>query len=117
MNSASNKIETRAASLDFAHRAIVIAREMSPAERRAAYAELAPFAAFDAAVRPIFYAHTVKNTEALHRLERDDPFADATYLAALLSYIAPVRPEWRVRRVAAVASQFLSDGRPPEGIY
>ncbi len=98
-------------------RALAIVREMSAAERRAAYAELAPFAAFDAATRPIFYAHTVKNTEALHRLDLADPLADATYLRALVSYIAPTRPELRVRRVAAVANKFLSDGRPPEGLY
>lgn len=98
-------------------RAIAIAREMSAAERRAAYAELAPFAAFDAAARPIFYAHTVKNTEALHRLDRDDPFTDATYLVALLSYMVPSRRELRVRRVAHVARKFLADGRPPEDLY
>ena len=100
-----------------AGRAIAIAREMSPTERRAAYAELAPFAAFDAATRPIFYAHTVKNTEAFHRLEHADPFAGATYLVALLSYIVPPRRELRVRRVAHVAKKFLADGRPPEGLY
>lgn len=98
-------------------RAIAIAREMSAAEREAAYAALAPFAAFDAATRPIFYAHTVKNTEALHRLERADPFADATYLVSLVSYVAPIRREFRARRVAAVANKFLADGRPPEGLY
>jgi hypothetical protein len=90
---------------------------MSPAERRAAYAGLAPFAAFDAATRPIFYAHTVKNTEACHRLDRDDPHTDGTYLRALLSYIVPPRREWRARRTAAVAAKFLTDGRPPEGLY
>ena len=98
-------------------RAMAIAREMSAAERARAYAELAPFAAFDAAVRPIFYAHTVKNTEALHRLEAADPHADATYLVALVSYLAPIRPEFRARRLAAVAQKFLADGRPPEGLY
>ncbi len=71
---------------------------MSASERRAAYAELAPFAALDAATRPIFYAHTVKNMEACHRLEQGDPFADATYLRALLSFIVPPRREWRARR-------------------
>ena len=100
-----------------AGRAIAIAREMTTAERRAAYAQLAPFAALDAATRPIFYAHTVKNTEACHRLDRDDPFADATYLRALLAFIVPPRPERRARRVARVATTFLADGRPPEGLY
>lgn len=98
-------------------RAIAIARETSDAQRRAAYADLAPFAAFDAATRPIFYAHTVKTTEALFRLDRADPHADATYLVALVSYLAPVRRELRVRRIAHVAKKFLADGRPPEGLY
>lgn len=100
-----------------AGRAIAIARAMTADERRAAYASLAPFAALDAATRPIFYAHTVKNTEAFHRLDRADPHGDATYLAALLSYIVPPRRELRLRRVAAVAHKFLADGRPPEGLY
>ena len=100
-----------------AGRAIAIARAMSADERRAAYASLAPFAALDAATRPIFYAHTVKNTEAFHRLDRADPHSDATYLVALLSYIVPPRRELRLRRVAAVAHKFLADGRPPEGLY
>ena len=100
-----------------AGRAIAIARAMSADERRAAYASLAPFAALDAATRPIFYAHTVKNTEAFHRLDRADPQSDATYLVALLSYIVPLRRELRLRRVAAVAHKFLADGRPPEGLY
>jgi nitrite reductase/ring-hydroxylating ferredoxin subunit len=97
--------------------ALALARRMSPDERRAAYAQVAPFAAFDAATRPIFYAHTVKVTEALHRLERDDPFADAAYLVACLSYILPPRRELRIRRIAHVAKKFLADGRPPEGLY
>jgi nitrite reductase/ring-hydroxylating ferredoxin subunit len=98
-------------------RAIAIARAMDPAERRSAYAMLAPFAAFDAATRPIFYAHTVKNTEALCRLDRDDPSADATYLVALLGYMVPIRPELRIRRIAHVARRFLADQRPPDGLY
>jgi nitrite reductase/ring-hydroxylating ferredoxin subunit len=100
-----------------AGRAIAIVREMSAAERQAAYQTIAPFAAFDAATRPILYAHTVKNTEAMRRLEQADPLADATYLAALLSYIVPVRREFHPRRVATVARKFMSDGRPPEGLY
>lgn len=100
-----------------AGRAISIAREMSPAERRDAYAAVAPFAALDAATRPIFYAHTVKMTEAIQRLEHDDPHADEAYLTALLSYVVPVRRELRVQRIAHVAKKFLSDGRPPESLY
>ncbi len=97
--------------------ALALALEMSPTERRAAYAEIAPFAAFDASVRPIFYAHTVKCTEAAYRLDLADPFTDATYLRAVLSHIVPRRLEWGPRRLAAVATKFLKDGRPPEGLY
>lgn len=98
-------------------RALAIARAMGPDERRGAYATIAPFAAFEAATRPIFYAHTIKTAEALARLERDDPSADGAYLRALLAYVTPTRPEMRARRVAAVARKFLADGRPPEGLY
>ncbi|MFO0586174.1 MAG: Rieske (2Fe-2S) protein [Polyangiaceae bacterium] len=98
-------------------RAIAIARAMTAEERRAAYATVAPFAALDAATRPIFYAHTVKNTEAFRRMDLADPHADATYLVGLLAYVTPSRREIRPRRVAAVARKFLSDGRPPEGLY
>jgi hypothetical protein len=68
-------------------------------------------------VRPIFYAHTVKNSEALRRLEAADPEADGAYLRALVAYLVPRRPERRFARVAHVARRFLSDGRPPEGLY
>lgn len=98
-------------------RALAIARDLDGPARLAAYAELAPFAAFDAATRPIFYAHTVKNAEALRRLEAADPEADGAYLAALLAFIVPARRETRFRRTAAVARKFLRDGRPPEGLY
>jgi nitrite reductase/ring-hydroxylating ferredoxin subunit len=98
-------------------RAIACARSLDKRSRIEAYARLAPFAAFDAAVRPILYAHTVKNTEALWRLEREDPEADGIYLEALLHFIVPVRREMVPRRTAAVAKKFLADGRPPEGLY
>ncbi len=98
-------------------RALACARALDKRGRIEAYAQLAPFAAFDAAVRPILYAHTVKNTEALWRLEREDPEADGVYLEALLRYIVPVRKELLPRRTAAVAKKFLADGRPPEGLY
>jgi hypothetical protein len=68
-------------------------------------------------VRPIFYAHTVKMTEALRRLDEADPQADGAYLEALVAFMVPPRPEHRPRRTAAVAAQFLRDGRPPEGLY
>ncbi|WP_437735604.1 Rieske 2Fe-2S domain-containing protein [Sorangium sp. So ce1335] len=97
--------------------ALAIARQLDAEGRRRAYAELAPFAAFDAAVRPIFTAHAVKTLEALHRLEASDPQPDGAYLEALLACIVPVRRELHVRRIAAVARKFMSDGRPPEGLY
>lgn len=98
-------------------RALGVVARLDAGARRAAYDELAPFAAFEAAVRPIFYAHTVKTTEALRRLEEADPAADGAYLEALCAYMVPLRPEHRPRRTAAVAVKFLKDGRPPEGLY
>jgi len=97
--------------------ALACAADLDAPARQRAYAEIAPFAAFDAAVRPIFYAHAVKTTEALRRLEAADPRADGAYLRALLTYVVPLRPENRVRRNAEVARRFLRDGRPPEGLY
>lgn len=98
-------------------RALACARSLDKRSRIEAYARLAPFAAFDAAVRPILYAHTVKNTEALWRLEREDPEADGIYLEALLRFLVPLRKEMPTRRTAAVAKKFLVDGRPPDGLY
>ena len=98
-------------------RSLGLARGLSPEARRKAYQELASFAALDAAVRPIFYAHTVKVSEALRRLEEADSQADGAYLEALLAFLVPVRPENRARRTAAVAAKFMRDGRPPEGLY
>lgn len=97
--------------------ALAIARELDAAGRRRAFAEIAPFAAFDAATRPIFTAHAVKTLEALQRLDAADPAPDGAYLSALLAYVVPVRREFPARRMAAVAKQFLRDGRPPEGLY
>ncbi|WP_437289422.1 Rieske 2Fe-2S domain-containing protein [Sorangium sp. So ce406] len=97
--------------------ALAIARQLDGEGRRRAFAELAPFAALDAAVRPIFTAHAVKTLEALQRLESSDPRPDGAYLEALLAYLVPVRRELHVRRIAAVARKFMSDGRPPEGLY
>jgi len=98
-------------------RALGLAGGLEAADRQKVYVDIAPFAAFDAAVRPIFYAHTVKTSEALRRLEAADPTADGAYLRALLTYLVPRRPENRVRRNAEVARRFLRDGRPPEGLY
>lgn len=90
---------------------------LPPAERLDLYPRLAPFAALEAAVRPILFAHTVKNTEALWRLDRDDPEADFAYLRALLTYLVPRRRERNLARVARVATDFLRTGRPPQGLY
>jgi nitrite reductase/ring-hydroxylating ferredoxin subunit len=109
-------LRTAVASRDLP-RALACAQALDARGRIEAYARLAPFAAFDAAVRPILYAHTVKNTEALWRLEREDPEADGVYLEALLRFIVPLRKETQTRRAAAVAKKFLVDGRPPEGLY
>jgi nitrite reductase/ring-hydroxylating ferredoxin subunit len=98
-------------------RALALAGRLDAGARRDAYREVAPFAAFDAAVRPIFYAHTVKVTEALRRLEEADPEADRAYVEALAAFLAPVRPENTARRTAFIARKFLEDGKPPEGLY
>ncbi|APR86990.1 Nitrite reductase [NAD(P)H] small subunit protein [Minicystis rosea] len=98
-------------------RALGVVASLDAPARRASYADLAPFAAFDVAVRPIFYAHAVKTTESLRRLDEADPEADAAYLEALVAYLVPSRPESFSRRTAAVAVKFSKDGRPPEGLY
>ncbi|MEJ7734770.1 MAG: hypothetical protein WKG00_36970 [Polyangiaceae bacterium] len=90
---------------------------LSPADRLELYPRLAPFAALEAAVRPIFFAHTIKNTEALWRLERADPEPDVAYMRALLTYLVPRRRERNIPRVATVARDFLRTGRPPQGLY
>lgn len=97
--------------------ALGAASSLDRAARIEAYRELADYAAFDAAVRPIRVAHAVKVLEALYRLERADPEADGTYLRALLVTIVPRRPEVAPRRVAQVAVKFLEDARPPLGLY
>ena len=98
-------------------RARDVASSLDPEARRAAVPALAPFLAFEMAVRPIFVAHGVKMGEALHRLGLADPEAAPLYLDALLAFAAPRRAERRPRRVAHVARQFLADGRPPVGLY
>jgi hypothetical protein len=92
-------------------------RRLDAAGRAAAFRDLAPHVAFDAATRPIRYAHTIKTAEALFRLDRDDPEPDAVYLEALLAYVVPQRPERDHRRAAEIALRFLDDGRPPPGLY
>ncbi|MEM9196147.1 MAG: Rieske (2Fe-2S) protein, partial [Myxococcota bacterium] len=83
----------------------------------AAFRRLRPFAALDAAVRPIFIAHTIKTTEALHRMAAKDPRAERTYLDACLHMIVPRLRERFHRRNAKLATKFVADGRPPAGLY
>jgi nitrite reductase/ring-hydroxylating ferredoxin subunit len=104
----------RARDLDAA---LALADDLSASGRLSAYQKLAPFAALESAVRPIFYAHAVKTTEALYRLEAADPKPDAAYLRALLALIVPTWRERNFSRIATVARKFLADGRPPEGLY
>jgi hypothetical protein len=106
-----------AASARDVAQALAIVTGLGRDERSASYDALAPFAAFDAATLPIFYAHAIKVSEALRRLDAADDAADDTYLRALVAYLVPVRRERHWRRTAAIAVQFLSDGRPTKGLY
>jgi hypothetical protein len=90
---------------------------MGRATRLEAYRALAPYAAFEAAVRPIFLAHTIKVTEAMYRMEIDDPREKGAYLDALVRFLATDVPERNFARTAAIAKKFLTDGRPPERLY
>jgi hypothetical protein len=74
-------------------RARAMVARIDRATRLEAYRGLAPFAAFEAAVRPILLAHTVKTTEALYRMEIDDPRQGSQYLDALVRYLATPLPE------------------------
>lgn len=98
-------------------RARAIAARIDRATRLEAFRGLAPFAAFDAAVRPIFLAHTIKTTEALYRMEIDDLREGSAYLDALVRYLGTPLPERSFFRTAAIAKQFLADGKPPDGLY
>lgn len=85
--------------------------------RLEAYRALAPYAAFEAAVRPIRIAHAIKTTEALFRLERDDEAESPVYLQALVHFLGSRVRERSIVGTAAIAAQFLKDGRPPVGLY
>jgi nitrite reductase/ring-hydroxylating ferredoxin subunit len=98
-------------------RARAMAARFDRATRLEAYRALAPFAAFDAAARPILLAHTIKTTEALYRLEIDDPREGGAYLDALVRFLATELPERTFVKTASVARHFLDDGRPPPGLY
>jgi nitrite reductase/ring-hydroxylating ferredoxin subunit len=90
---------------------------MGRATRLEAYRALAPYAAFEAAVRPILLAHTIKVTEAMYRMEIDDPREKGAYLDALVRFLATEVPERNFARTATIARTFLTDGRPPKGLY
>jgi nitrite reductase/ring-hydroxylating ferredoxin subunit len=82
-----------------------------------AFTRLRSFAAFEASVRPIFIAHAIKTLEALRRLASHDSEHARVYLTAAIHLLAP---RWRERfthRTAEIARQFISDGRPPPGLY
>ncbi len=99
-------------------RARAMAARFDRATRLEAYRALAPFAAFDAAVRPILLAHTIKMTEALYRMEIEDGReGGGAYLDALVRFLATEVPERTFGKTANVAKQFLEDGRPPVGLY
>ena len=98
-------------------RARAMVARIDRATRLEAYRGLAPFAAFEAAVRPIFLSHTIKTTEALYRMEIDDPCEGSRYLDALVRYLATPIPERAFARTSSMAQKFLADGRPPEGLY
>lgn len=100
-----------------ANAAVAAVRGLDRAARARTFADVAPFCALDAAVRPIRYAHAIKNCEALARLDAGDAAGDSAYLEALVSFVAPVHVENPARRTAFVARKFLEDGRPPEGLY
>jgi nitrite reductase/ring-hydroxylating ferredoxin subunit len=98
-------------------RARAMVARMGRATRLEAYRALAPYAAFEAAVRPILLAHTIKVTEAMYRMEIDDPREKGAYLDALARYLATEVPERAFGRTAGMARRFLADGRPPKGLY
>jgi hypothetical protein len=98
-------------------RARAMAARFDRATRLEAYRALAPYAAFEAAVRPIFLAHTIKTTEALYRMEIDDPREGGAYLDALVRFLASDQGERSFLKAANVAKQFLADGRPPPALY
>ncbi len=98
-------------------RARAIAARIDRATRLEAYRGLAPFAAFEAAVRPVYLAHAIKTTEALYRMEIDDPREGAAYLDALVRYLATPLPERSFFRTATMARKIVAGGDPPEGLY
>jgi hypothetical protein len=98
-------------------RARAMVARMGRATRLEAYRALAPYAAFEAAVRPILLAHTIKVTEAMYRMEIDDPREKGAYLDALVRFLATGIAERDFRRTASIAKKFLADGRPPQGLY
>jgi hypothetical protein len=98
--------------------AAISAFDAMDASRRAGlFRELRPFAAFEAAVRPISVMHAIKTTEALARLAAVDPEAERVYLEALVHLLVPRWRERFDRRAAAIAGRFLRDGRPPDALY
>lgn len=94
-----------------------IARSAKRGERADIYRRLAPFAAYEAFVRPIMIAHAIKVVEAAHRLDAQDAEGDHAYLEAALTLLLPRRPERSALRAAEHAARMLTDGRPPARLY
>jgi hypothetical protein len=90
---------------------------MDASRRANLFRELRPFAAFEAAVRPISVMHAVKTAEALARLAAIDPEGERVYVDALVHLLVPRWRERFDRRAAAIADRFLRDGRPPDALY
>ena len=57
----------------------------------------------------------IKTTEALYRMEIDDPREGGAYLDALVRFLANEQPERSFAKVANVAKQFLADGQAAPG--
>jgi hypothetical protein len=98
-------------------RARAMVARMGRPTRLEAYRALAPYAAFEAAVRPILLSHTITVTEAMYRMEIDDPREKGAYLDALVRYLASEMPERSFAKTASIARKFLADGKPPKGLY
>jgi nitrite reductase/ring-hydroxylating ferredoxin subunit len=82
-----------------------------------AFQAIAPFLAFDAAIRPIRAMHAVKLGEALRKLHLQDMENGVGYLQTLIHSFVPKRPERNFRRIAQVAEDFMKTGRPPVELY
>jgi hypothetical protein len=95
-------------------RARAIVARIDRATRLEAYRGLARFAAFESAIRPSLVAHAVATSEALYRMEIDDPLAKSAYLDGLVRYLATPVPERSFARIARLAEDALAGKTPPK---